>query len=209
MGDSWGTVNNDNTAPARSQYTQERPAEPAGSSDLHWRRVRTPATRFEETFETFLQAQADDDMNAALHELSNSTLSAMHQQGYVLAIERLHTMQQDSALLSQPKDLAICVDLQEKFERWCNLVPETWVVRLSDGRSEPVLHELFQNREDRMTVHQDVNDALACLEQASPDATTFLLTVREDLVADDPVAAAQAAAESTAYSLRTFDTAAQ
>ena len=47
-----------------------------------------------------------------------------------------------------------------------------------------------------MAVHQDVNDALACLEQAAPDATTFLLTVREDLVADAPVAAAQAAAES-------------
>lgn len=235
--------------------------------------------------ELHLQNQVDDDMNAALHELSNSTLSTMHQQGYALAFERFHTMQQESALLSQSKDLAICVDLQEKFERWCNLVPETWVLRLSDGRSESVdpihdyrmfvqtrarlrfirsfpmavrqqlreartttyaallhqvivafaigldhldldrasieasrrefqppsgptdrrkelqnqitahLHELFQDQEDRVTVHQDVNDALACLEQASPDATTFLLTVSEDLVADDPVAAAQAAAE--------------
>ena len=98
-GGQLGTVNNDNTAPARSQYTQERPAEPAGSSDLHWRRVRTPATRFEETFETFLQAQADDDMNAALHELSNSTLSAMHQQGYVL---RYRTTTHDATGLCPP-----------------------------------------------------------------------------------------------------------
>ncbi len=62
---------------------------------------------------------------------------------------------------------------------------------------ETHLHTLFETAEDRVVLHQDVSETLACLVEASPDATTFLLTVDEkfadgEFVVDDPIAAAQA-----------------
>ena len=244
-----------------------------------------------------LQVRIGEDVEAALAELAHTSLSDLHRHGYEEAFRRLHTMQAESALLTASEDARLCTDLQENLRSWCNLTPETWVLRLSDGATEPVdpsqtyreftttrsrlqfirsfpmavrrdlrsegtttypdllrrvivalslgqedlglnarqieaarqqafhppsadaelrkelqrqlephLHALFEDHEDRVIVHQDVRDTLACLVEASHDATTFLLTVDERLadgefVVDDPVAAALAAAED----LRTSD----